>query len=374
MFPTHVVVGGDSTLVTVHDLRGCRPHEPVASFRPACMSNIGRSLSGSAALRHRMFREHVTRAHWSIDGTRIVATYNDGLVYMFDAINGVQASTYDTWAAKSSTSSPGTTDSREGFQTNEEDEEAAEPLLPLSQGMAPSQESQGAAEQAPVPVPASSSSSDSSKDGDSHDDSSGGSDSSEEESEGSDAGEYAVRFRSALSDSDVEVDMDEGDDDGSDSDESEGITSPTPASASTSNLHIMSEMLYGTSVLATRRYYGQGRPNTSVSNGSVGTWMARFSGHRNNDTVKGVSFMGSRSEYVVSGSDCGNIFFWEAATGELIQMVFGDRWVMGAGYWVWQRWVRVLPRMCIMCCAQAGCREFLGPTPAPPSVICGLWA
>jgi len=38
----------------------------------------------------------------------------------------------------------------------------------------------------------------------------------------------------------------------------------------------------------------------------------RFVGHRNNATVKGVNYDGPNSEFVVSGSDCGNIFFWDA--------------------------------------------------------------
>lgn len=33
--------------------------------------------------------------------------------------------------------------------------------------------------------------------------------------------------------------------------------------------------------------------------------------------MKGVSFMGARDEYVVSGSDCGHIFIWDVASGKL---------------------------------------------------------
>eukprot|EP00899_Mesostigma_viride_P008401 jgi/Mesvir1/17562/Mv08805-RA.1 len=36
-----------------------------------------------------------------------------------------------------------------------------------------------------------------------------------------------------------------------------------------------------------------------------------YKGHRNADTIKGVSFYGPRSEYVVSGSDCGRVFVWD---------------------------------------------------------------
>ena len=34
-------------------------------------------------------------------------------------------------------------------------------------------------------------------------------------------------------------------------------------------------------------------------------------GHRNSATVKGVNFYGPESQYVISGSDCGNIFLWD---------------------------------------------------------------
>ena len=44
--------------------------------------------------------------------------------------------------------------------------------------------------------------------------------------------------------------------------------------------------------------------------GSSNSGYKRYRGHRNSATVKGVNFYGPRSEYVISGSDCGNIFFW----------------------------------------------------------------
>jgi len=49
-----------------------------------------------------------------------------------------------------------------------------------------------------------------------------------------------------------------------------------------------------------------------------------FRGHRNNATVKGVNFYGPDSEYVVSGSDCGNIFIWERDTSALVRLAHGD--------------------------------------------------
>ncbi|GAB2219505.1 hypothetical protein Droror1_Dr00007141 [Drosera rotundifolia] len=50
-----------------------------------------------------------------------------------------------------------------------------------------------------------------------------------------------------------------------------------------------------------------------------------YKGHRNQETVKGVSFFGPRCEYVASGSDCGNIFIWRKKDGELLRVMRGDR-------------------------------------------------
>ena len=41
-------------------------------------------------------------------------------------------------------------------------------------------------------------------------------------------------------------------------------------------------------------------------------------------TVKGVNFFGPGSQYVVSGSDCGNIFFWHRETEAIVQCMPGD--------------------------------------------------
>lgn len=49
-----------------------------------------------------------------------------------------------------------------------------------------------------------------------------------------------------------------------------------------------------------------------------------YEGHRNHNTVKGVSFFGPNTEYVVSGSDCGRIFIWKKKGGKLVAMMKGD--------------------------------------------------
>ena len=51
---------------------------------------------------------------------------------------------------------------------------------------------------------------------------------------------------------------------------------------------------------------------------------ASFRGHRNSRTVKEVGFYGPRSEYVVSGSDCGHAFIWSRHTGELVRVLRAD--------------------------------------------------
>ncbi|XP_013612883.1 PREDICTED: DDB1- and CUL4-associated factor 8-like protein 2 isoform X1 [Brassica oleracea var. oleracea] len=53
-----------------------------------------------------------------------------------------------------------------------------------------------------------------------------------------------------------------------------------------------------------------------------------YKGHKNVETVKGVNFCGPRSEYVVSGSDCGRIFIWKKRSGELIRVMEADRYVV----------------------------------------------
>eukprot|EP00271_Cylindrocystis_brebissonii_P010082 TRINITY_DN26183_c0_g1_i1.p1 TRINITY_DN26183_c0_g1~~TRINITY_DN26183_c0_g1_i1.p1 ORF type:complete len:732 (-),score=170.80 TRINITY_DN26183_c0_g1_i1:674-2869(-) len=56
--------------------------------------------------------------------------------------------------------------------------------------------------------------------------------------------------------------------------------------------------------------------------------LEKFTGHRNQKTVKGVSFFGPNSEYVVSGSDCGRIFIWKKRGGQLMAMLPGDSQVV----------------------------------------------
>jgi WD repeat-containing protein 42A len=40
--------------------------------------------------------------------------------------------------------------------------------------------------------------------------------------------------------------------------------------------------------------------------------------------VKGVNFYGPRSEFIVSGSDCGHVFLWDKETESIVQLLEGD--------------------------------------------------
>ncbi|MCL7045976.1 hypothetical protein MKW94_004819 [Papaver nudicaule] len=75
---------------------------------------------------------------------------------------------------------------------------------------------------------------------------------------------------------------------------------------------------------------GESNPITkaSPSANDVGADTAEpvvYKGHRNCDTVKGVSFFGPRDEYVVSGSDCGRIFIWRKKDGEILRAMEADK-------------------------------------------------
>lgn len=62
--------------------------------------------------------------------------------------------------------------------------------------------------------------------------------------------------------------------------------------------------------------------NANHSDGA--DYVKRFRGHRNNATVKGVNYYGPNSEFVVSGSDDGYIYFWEKESQTIVHFVAGD--------------------------------------------------
>eukprot|EP01080_Neovahlkampfia_damariscottae_P002953 gene2953-4963_t len=60
----------------------------------------------------------------------------------------------------------------------------------------------------------------------------------------------------------------------------------------------------------------------------VMNYEGTYSGHKNIRTVKEVNFFGARDEYVISGSDCGHIFFWKRDKNEIIQILKGDKYIV----------------------------------------------
>lgn len=50
----------------------------------------------------------------------------------------------------------------------------------------------------------------------------------------------------------------------------------------------------------------------------------KYSGHRNSATVKGVNFYGPKSEFVVSGSDCGNVYLWDVESEQVVNYFHAD--------------------------------------------------
>lgn len=57
---------------------------------------------------------------------------------------------------------------------------------------------------------------------------------------------------------------------------------------------------------------------------TTNSYVHCYQGHRNGATIKGVNFFGPKSEYIVSGSDCGNVFFWDKNTEAIVQFMLAD--------------------------------------------------
>ncbi|KRX26718.1 DDB1- and CUL4-associated factor 8 [Trichinella nelsoni] len=49
-----------------------------------------------------------------------------------------------------------------------------------------------------------------------------------------------------------------------------------------------------------------------------------YFGYRNFQTVKGINFYGPSSEFIMSGSDCGHIFFWDKNSEKLVNVLLGE--------------------------------------------------
>lgn len=61
-----------------------------------------------------------------------------------------------------------------------------------------------------------------------------------------------------------------------------------------------------------------------ANNHTLGSYQHKYQGHCNSATIKGVNFYGPKSEFIVSGSDCSNIFFWHKESEAIVQWMRGD--------------------------------------------------
>lgn len=115
-------------------------------------------------------------------------------------------------------------------------------------------------------------------------------------------------------DFDLDEDMDEDDADDDDADSSEGEEYPSDFDADSD-----------TESQPTHRLFRRHRPQRKVHPTLPTTPSHRtYRGHCNVKTVKDVNFYGLNDEYVVSGSDDGNLFIWDRATSELVNILHGD--------------------------------------------------
>ena len=70
------------------------------------------------------------------------------------------------------------------------------------------------------------------------------------------------------------------------------------------------------------------RASTVAKTVPVAGHMRMYKGHCNVQTVKDVNFYGADDEYVVSGSDDGNLFIWDCETTAIRQILRGDKSVV----------------------------------------------
>eukprot|EP00818_Percolomonas_sp_WS_P006424 CAMPEP_0117444942 /NCGR_PEP_ID=MMETSP0759-20121206/5524_1 /TAXON_ID=63605 /ORGANISM="Percolomonas cosmopolitus, Strain WS" /LENGTH=391 /DNA_ID=CAMNT_0005237071 /DNA_START=439 /DNA_END=1614 /DNA_ORIENTATION=+ len=72
--------------------------------------------------------------------------------------------------------------------------------------------------------------------------------------------------------------------------------------------------------------YGLNYHENNVNNeNEIQTFEREFKGHQSFETIKGVWFWGSESEYVISGSDEGTIFIWERETAKIVRILEGHQ-------------------------------------------------
>ncbi|KAF5304543.1 hypothetical protein FQA39_LY09594 [Lamprigera yunnana] len=77
----------------------------------------------------------------------------------------------------------------------------------------------------------------------------------------------------------------------------------------------------GTEILAS---YNDNDIYVFDTNGTPGSFVHNYRGHRNSATIKGVNYFGPNSEFIVSGSDCGHLFIWEKNTESIVNWMLAD--------------------------------------------------
>jgi nuclear receptor interaction protein len=116
-------------------------------------------------------------------------------------------------------------------------------------------------------------------------------------------------------DEDDDEDMDDDDGDEDDDDDDDDDSNGDSDSDSRDN---PSHRLFHS---AAERRALRARLNSNVP---CGPHTRIYKGHCNVKTVKDVNFFGLQDEYVVSGSDDGNLFIWDRASGKLVNILEGD--------------------------------------------------
>jgi len=61
-----------------------------------------------------------------------------------------------------------------------------------------------------------------------------------------------------------------------------------------------------------------------TTHSDLADYIKSYEGHLNSATIKGVNFYGDRSQFVVSGSDCGHIFIWDKVEESIVSFLRGD--------------------------------------------------
>lgn len=80
--------------------------------------------------------------------------------------------------------------------------------------------------------------------------------------------------------------------------------------------------------------HSNGRSTQYTPHQRVSDYKSRFCGHCNTHTdIKEAVFIGDRGNYVAAGSDDGNVFIWERASGNLVRVLRGDSSIVNCIQW-----------------------------------------